>query len=392
MLLLLKKKELLKLYRKFAFLLCSYIAIFLASCGADSITGAPTVVEPWNSYAEAENSAKAELLKWKESLKQYGDYRNYNFSGLDEIDKAIIGNGYRVFNIYYDALKAYTSHQSIRSLITSNYFNSSTDTGTWEFPILVDGTIVTTLRVFYVPSSNGQESSWGSSLYPTGRSFLFVTDVESKLPLLLSRLKVERIETFFVPLPALATEMMLVTTDAGEYVALSSSAQVFWLEDKDFYTPDEIMPALQKEIGKIIPNIVDVSSDRSHSSGYCSYANAERTAGEQLLTNLTFFYKDDGFHFRAIFGDTTTPDQITMGEGYRLVDINFKAYEPHKTVQSVLYSNDCFWKFALYHDKDIKSDLTNVYNEYEFETQLGWGGDWHLLFKRDSICNPDVVG
>ena len=362
--------------KKFSMLMLFVCILFLSSCGSsDSPSATTPVAEPWNSYDEAEKAAKAQLVIIKDEFKD-GGYQHYNFSSLEELNRAAVGKGYRVYNLYFDDMKAYSSNQSVRSMITTTYYKSASDKGQWEFPILVDNSIKTTLSVFYIRFPNQAEGSWWANPLVNGKSSSFVKDVEAKLPAFLRANDTIGYKTFFVPIPALATEMMLVTTDAGEFIALSSSAQVFGLENKDFYTPEEIMPALQKAIENIIPDVLDNSIDKTHSSGYCSYENAEKTAKEQRLSNLTFFFQNDGYHFKAIFGDSAIPDQISLGEGYRLVDINFKGYQPQKTVKSLLYSNDCIWKFALYLDNVIKSDFTSMYGYegYEFETLYSWGG------------------
>lgn len=370
------------------FLLFLAAAFLTVGCGNTDNTS-----QTFPTYQEAANVAQGMLPMWRAEMTENGGYRDSGFSNAEQANTAYFGEGYMIYYLDPEKFRDGFSLAPVKSMIAPANPRWPVPQYLWEFPVLSGDKTMTTFILSYRERSDDAGSWWHWTYYE-----LYTPTVQTKGPDFVGSVRAKAFlswgdpaEVYFIPLPQLATEMALVTTPYGELLGLSLAHEAFGLQTKDFYTRQELLPALRRELDRIVTlDLSQLGANPNHSSGNCTYQNAEAAALKYRHEHLAYLHGQGGYSYRQIFGDAPV-DSIAVGKGYRLINIDYKAYNPSRSVRTLLHAEDCEWVFGLHVDGYIKSSYLIQYDQYTFKPLTGWGGTLPRVIEQIEAGIPDLL-
>ncbi len=131
---------------------------------------------------------------------------DYGFGSAQELQRAQLGQPYRVHILTPDGLQKATTQHAVEPFLTS--------TELWIFTVIVDKQPSTLLWVDLTPD--------GYRAVQLGNSILAqaLSQWETRLPPLLHQQGIASFQVRLVQMPQLSTDLLLLTSDKGEHIAL----------------------------------------------------------------------------------------------------------------------------------------------------------------------------
>jgi hypothetical protein len=179
--------------------------------------------------------------------KEYLD--EYGFRNVDELEKATLGEPYRVYTVIPQSLEAYDKKTKLSSLLY--------DIDLWYFPVVVEGEARTILQVGLSEQQWKAKDLGGTSLAQALQS------LEAQLPNLLKNEDVSNGYTAkLVRIYPQHQVFVAVASDEEEFVIPLLDVEQWGMRPNKLYAAEEVMPKIAETVQQAVQSSDEISGGR----------------------------------------------------------------------------------------------------------------------------------